>query len=77
MSMVIVNDPLHSKLATAEGAVEVYGRDGKLLGHFTRTTEVKTIQLDPDISKEELDARFAAGGGRPLADILRDLRNRA
>lgn len=77
MSVFIFPESMRLKLATATGRSELYGPDGRLVGYFTPADEMKTINLDPGISEEELDARFAAGGGRPLADILRDLENRA
>jgi hypothetical protein len=75
MSIIIVHDPLTSKLAAAEAPLEVCAADGRLLGYFTPAKE-KKLNLDPGISEEEAERRFAAGGGRPLADILRDLEKR-
>lgn len=75
MSIIIVHDPLTAKLAAADAPLEVLAPDGRVLGYFT-PTKPKRYNLDPGISEEEMDRRFAAGGGRPLADILRDLEAR-
>lgn len=75
MSIIIVHDPLTSKLAAAESPLELCAPDGRVLGYFTPAKE-KKLNLEPPGTREELDARFAAGGGRPLADILRDLEKR-
>jgi hypothetical protein len=76
MSIIIVTDPLTSKLAAAESPLQICAPDGRVLGYFT-PAKAKTVNLDPGVSEEELDRREAAGGGRPLADILRDLEKRA
>jgi hypothetical protein len=76
MSIIIVHDPLKKTLADADAALEVCSADGRLLGYFTPAKERK-LNLDPGISNEEAERRFAAGGGRPLADILRDLEKRS
>ena len=75
MSFLIVHDPLTSKLAAADSPLELCTPDGRVLGYFT-PAKAKQLRLEPPGTKEELDARFAAGGGRPLADILRDLEKR-
>jgi hypothetical protein len=72
MSIIIVHDPLKKTLASADSPLEVCSSDGHLLGYFTPAKE-RRLKLDPGISNEEIERRFAAGGGRPLADILRDL----
>jgi hypothetical protein len=76
MSIIIVHDPLTAKLAAADAPLEVCAPDGRLLGYFTPAKE-RQYNLEPPGTPEELDARFAAGGGRPLADILRDLEKRS
>jgi hypothetical protein len=91
MSPVLISDALNAKLTAAGGAVELCTVDGTVVGYFTPTgvkkynldpgisdtpTGVKKYNLDPGISDEERDRRLAAGGGRPLKDILRDLEAR-
>jgi hypothetical protein len=76
MSIVIVHDPLRKTLAAADSPLEMCSSDGHLLGYFTPAKERK-LNLDPGITDEEAERRFAAGGGRPLAEILRDLEKRS
>jgi len=76
MSIIIVQDPLKKAFAAAEAPIEVCSSDGHLLGYFTPAKERK-LNLDPGISDAEIERRFATGGGRHLADILRDLEKRS
>jgi hypothetical protein len=76
MPLVIIPDTLNAKLTAAGGAVELCTTDGTVVGYFT-PTGAKKYNLDPGISDEEAERRLAAGGGRPLKDILRDLEKRA
>jgi hypothetical protein len=76
MSIIIVHDPLKKTLASADSPLEVCTSDGQLLGYFTPVKE-RRLKLDPGISNEEIERRFTAGGGRALADILRDLEKRS
>jgi hypothetical protein len=76
MPMLIVPDPFTSKLAAADGPVELVAADGRRLGYFSPGPP-KQYRLDPPGTPEEWEREFQAGGGRPLADILRDLEKRA
>ena len=76
MSFLIVQDPLHTKLATADTALEIYAPDGRLLGYFT-PAKSRQVRLEAPASEEELARREATGNGRALADVLRDLEKRA
>lgn len=76
MSIIIVHDPLKKTLANADSPLEVCSSDGQLLGYFTPAKQRK-LNLDPGISDEEIERRFASGGGRPLANILHDLEKRS
>lgn len=75
MSQLIVPDALKSEFAAATDRVELRAADGTFLGFFTPTRKF-LADLDPGISDEEMERRFAEGGGRPLTDILRDLEAR-
>lgn len=72
MPFVIVPDPLKAKFEAADAPLQVCTPEGRVIGYFTPSKPAK-LNLDPGIGEEELDRREAAGGGRPLADILRDL----
>jgi hypothetical protein len=76
MSFVIVPEQLTAKLEAADTPLQMCTKDGRVIGYFTPTKPAK-LNLDPGVSEEELDRREARGGGRPLADILRDLDTRA
>jgi hypothetical protein len=74
-SIIIATDQLKARLDWADGPIEFCAADGKRFGDFT-PSKPKHYRLEPPGSEEELDRREAAGGGRPLKDILRDLKNR-
>ena len=76
MSILIVQDPLTARLAAANAPLEVCTADGRLLGYFT-PAKSRQLRLEQPATEGELTRREAAGGGRPLADILRDLEARA
>ncbi len=77
MSLLIVHEPLTAKLAAADKPVELCSADGQVLGYFTPAKAKRHNLQPPILPPGELDRRFAEGGGRPLADILRDLEARA
>ena len=71
MSVVVLNQELLERFETVSDRTEVRDAQGRLIGLFTPLSA-----LIPPISREELDRR-AEGPGRPLADILADLRAKA
>jgi len=75
MSIVIVEEPLSTRLDEAKSPLEVCAADGRVLGYFTPAKSPKR-RLQPPANVEELNRRFAAGGGRPLKAILADLEKR-
>ncbi len=77
MSLLIVPEALTTRLASADGPVELVAADGRRLGYFTPGPPRQYNLEPPPLPPGELDRRFDAGGGRPLADILRDLEKRA
>ena len=77
MSIVIVPDSLKAKLEAADGPMTLYMSDGRILGLFTPTTGPKLDLEPPPLPPGELERREAAGGGRPLKVILRDLESAA
>ena len=68
MSVVVMDHQSTEQLQAVAGRTELRDASGRLLGLFT-----PVAALEPSISREELDRR-AQGPGRPLADILADLR---
>jgi hypothetical protein len=75
MSHVILPDSWKAKFLAADAPIEVFTADGIRVGYFTPAPQ-KKYNLDPGITDEEFERRLAAGGGRPLKDILRDLEAR-
>ena len=76
MKLVIVDGELEQTLDAADQPVQVCTPRGKVLGFFTPAKSVP-IDLDPGISREELDRRYAEGGGRTWAAIRADLEKQA
>ncbi len=72
MSVIILDQQATERLQAATERAEVRDANGRFLGVFT-----PFASLIPPLSQEELDRRAAEPGGRPLADILRDLESRA
>lgn len=68
MSIVIVQEPLSTRFDNTTSPLEICAPDGRVLGYFTPAKAQKR-QLQPPATIEELDRRFAAGGG---AHIGRD-----
>ncbi len=73
MSVVVVKGVLRETLAAADAPLEVCDSSGRVLGYYSPAKADPWPQVELDIAPEELARRVSAGGGRPLADILRDL----
>ncbi len=76
MSIFIVPDSLKAKFETFDEPLTVCMPDGRVIGYFTPNKEARLKLEPPELPPGELDRREAAGGGRPLKDILRDLEAR-
>ena len=72
MSLMIAPESITTKLSAADSPIEMCATDGRVLGYFT-PAKSKLLAFDPGISDEEMASRVAAGGGRSLSEILRDL----
>jgi hypothetical protein len=78
MNQVVIDPVTLAKLRDAWQTVELCDKDGQVVGRFVPIVDrSKCADLEPQISEEELDRREQAGGGRPLADILKDLEKRS
>lgn len=76
MSQIIVDDELRAKLRQLFQTAEVRDAQGKLLGHFMPVIDAEFLAaLLPQVSDEELTRREREETGRPLADILADLKS--
>ena len=73
---VLVDEQLRGRLGTIHEAVELRDAEGRTYGYFHPVVRPSTAEEQPlcsPFSDEELARRQAVPGGRPLADILRDL----
>lgn len=79
MSILVLDQSTIEKLKTVVGnAAEVRDERGVLWGYFRPVVSPETVdQYECPLSEEELDRVEREGGGRPLADILSDLRSRS
>jgi hypothetical protein len=75
MPSVILEQCTIEKLKAVEVGVEVRDQQGNLIGFFhPAVTAADVNQYECPVSEEELLRRARQGGGRPLPDILDDLR---
>jgi len=76
---ILVDDQLSGTLAEVREAVELRDHEGRVYGYFQpvgATTGLQAGHTPSPISDEELARRQATPGGRPLAEIWKDLANR-
>ena len=74
MTRVTLDNETVARLHNLQENLEVCDQTGRLLGYFVPTGDkAMYAQVDGQVSEAELDRREADEGGRPLADILRDL----
>lgn len=78
MVQITIDAAMREKLRAAREEVRLVDEQGVFVGTF-RPIDVPPYDqsLIPPISEEELRRRAAAPGGRSLAEILRDLEDRA
>ena len=70
-----IDEATVAKLGSLDKRLEICDETGRLLGYFTPATDPDLYDgVDSPLSKEELIRRSHEGGGRPLADILADLK---
>ena len=78
MSVVVLDQATIAKLKAIAVGVEVRDEEGTLVGYFhPATTPADVEPYECPASEDELLRRARMAGGRPLADILRDLRGRS
>lgn len=75
VTKVILDPHTRAQLHDMKETLQFVDESGRLLGIFTPNTD--PTLLEPRISQEEIQQRLNQGGGRPLADILRDLEKRS
>lgn len=72
MTRITVDPATLSKLAEIQTSAELCDADGNRIGFF-HAAGAYMYRYVPDISEVELDRFAQESGGRPLADILRNL----
>jgi hypothetical protein len=73
MPQLTVDNATGSQFATAQDRVDIRDRGGRLLGYSLPAPDDYDGPECP-LSNEELDQIEREGGGRPLSEILADLR---
>lgn len=74
MSQIVVSSVTGQQFAAVTLTAEVRDETGKLLGHFVPEPDRETLaRLQPQIDEAEIQRRLAAGGGRTLTEIWKDL----
>lgn len=76
MSPITIDTTLTAKLRGLAHPVELCDESGRILGRYVPVANSEDW-TQPQISDEEMARRKQEIGGRALADILRDLENRA
>ena len=77
MVQIKIDAATRERLRAAEGTVELVDENGHCVGYFQRILPPPYDEsLIPPMSAEELQRRLAEPG-RPLADILKDLKEPA
>ena len=76
MPPITIDTTLTAKLRGLAHPVELCDESGRILGRYVPVANCED-RTQPQISDEEMSRRKQETGGRPLADILRDLENRA
>jgi hypothetical protein len=71
MTKIVLDKRTRDQLRDLKEPLEFVDESGHSLGLFTPNVDPKRLQ--PQISADEIAARLAKGGGRPLAEILGDL----
>jgi hypothetical protein len=78
MSTLVLDQSTAEKFKSVCLGAELRDEQGMLLGYFRPAITPDNVdQCECPLSEEELQRRSQAGGGRPLADILSDLRSRS
>jgi hypothetical protein len=77
MNAIVVDPATTSQLNGVHQTITLTDAHGRVLGHFVPNIDpVMRQAMEPKISEEELTRREQMGGGRPLAEILGDLKAR-
>lgn len=74
MNRIVLDNDLRRKLHNLTEALELCDEDGRVLAYLTPVVEKSLYdEVQSPLSEEELQRRIQEPGGRPLAEILKDL----
>ena len=74
MTKILLNDDLRTKLPDLSQPFEVCDETGKTIGRFIPTTNASNGQVEPPISREEIDRRKQnKGKAYTTAEVLAHL----
>jgi hypothetical protein len=74
MGRITVDPTTLARLQGIGRTMELCDESGRVVGHFVPVLDTPIASgSEPQISEEEIQRRLQEGGGRPLADILKDL----
>ena len=79
MTRLTLDPGTSAKLSAYFVPVELYDESGRILGYFQPAlppAQTEQVLAERPFSETELRRRQQVRTGRPLADILKDLRNR-
>ena len=75
MTTVVLDQTTIQKLVVTLTTVEVRDEEGNVVGHFSPKIRPEDVdQFESPFSDEEIERRSKNAVGRPLAEILSDLR---
>jgi hypothetical protein len=74
MTRVIVNAAIRAQLHNLDAALEVCDESGQTLGYFHPIIESGGEKITSPYSDEEIEELRKQRTGRPLTEILKDLR---
>lgn len=77
MTQITVDATTGAKFSEVVDHSEIRDEAGRLLGYFWPSQSSLYESIEVPFTEEELDEAEREGGGRPLADILHDLEQRA
>lgn len=80
MSQVTIDQPLANILRRSEESTELVDPNGQVIGYFVPSAVSLREHYDrawSDYDASDMDAALAEGGGRPLSEILLDLKTRS
>jgi hypothetical protein len=77
MTQITVDTTIGEQFSTLSDRSEIRDEAGRLLGYFVPPGDALSETIELPYTIEELEAAEREGGGRPLAEILRDLEQRS